>query len=270
MQSDRHALRPRAWPGGMNMANLQAATGNEIFNGGVEADTIPGNGGNDTLTGGGAGDVIAGGARRRHDQRAGRRRPALLGDVSPPEPALLRQPVVRPGPRPGNRGRHARRRRRQRHLHADDGNDLVTAAGVLDSIVGGAGDDNAYPGGADDAGATISANIEYIEWIEGSNFADTITCADTWSNFAPISAPAATTLFIGGYYTGNMGGGDGDDTLDRASSPYGFEMYGDRRRATTRCSAATTANTCSVARGSTSWRGARRSRPGSTAATATT
>jgi len=74
-------------------------------------------------------------------------------------------------------------------------------------------------------GGTI-IGIETIQWIDGSEFDDDIHAPNGYSNFAPIFGFGGNDNIFGGYYTGDIHGGVGNDTIIR-SGPYSFGSFGE-------------------------------------------
>jgi len=218
------------------MANFNGTSGDDIFTGGAENDTAAGNGGNDQLSGGGGYDVIGGGAGADviHGDDGGD--DLYSFDISP---AFNRPYYGNPwNPPLLDAGSEVD------WLYGGAGGDRLFA-GYGDNVDGGADSDTLYisfmgassgvtvdfrqlnnNGSIIIGGGTIT-NIESTGWIEGSNFDDTIRDGDNSANFGPMFGNGGNDHLYGGYYTGDMHGGDGDDVIDRGSSPYGFEHFGE-------------------------------------------
>jgi len=80
-------------------------------------------------------------------------------------------------------------------------------------------------------GGTISG-FENVDWVEGSNFGDTISFGTTgfgvgaWGGQENVLAGGGDDTVTAGYYTVLIDGGDGNDTLDGAGSQYLGVIYG--------------------------------------------
>jgi len=127
-------------------------------------------------------------------------------------------------------------------LKGGNGNDKLSV-GYGDNADGGSGDDSlliSFLGAS--AGVTASFHslstpqtigggtlegFEHVLWIEGSNFDDTLTGVDDGGDFAPIFGRDGNDHLISGNGTGNLYGGNGNDTLDATASFYSMELYGD-------------------------------------------
>jgi Ca2+-binding RTX toxin-like protein len=214
------------------MANFVGTDGVDVFGGTSVADTARGNGGNDQLFGSGGNDTLGGGSGA--DQVAGGEGDDSVYsfDISPvfERPFFtdaFTAPVL-------DTGTDVDR------LAGGNGNDLLFA-GFGDRIDGGAGTDMLYISflgaaagvtadfrlASQTIGGGLITGIERIGWIEGSIFADTIRDADTDGNFAPIFGRGGDDLIYAGFYTGQIFGGDGNDTIDNSGGVYGFPLAGD-------------------------------------------
>ena len=218
------------------MPQFNGTNGNDIFTGGSTDDTIVGNGGNDTLGGGGGNDTVAGGSGADTVDGGDGSDFLYSFDVSP----YYNRPYY------GNPWTPP----------------LMDTGTEVDTVTGGAGDDLIFAGYGDNVdggdgfdglvisflgatsgvtadfsqligGGSISIgggtiqSIAYIEWVEGSNFGDTIIMGDDSANFTPVFGMGGNDHIIAGYYTGDIHGGDGDDIIDRGDSPYGFQHFGE-------------------------------------------
>jgi Ca2+-binding RTX toxin-like protein len=200
------------------MATFAGGSGSDTFTGGTDADTISGGGGADTLSGGAGDDYI------------------YSADVSPPfNRPYFGNPWTAPVLDVGIE---------HDVLSGGTGNDSLFA-GYGDSVDGGDDSDTLYisfqgamagvtvdfhdlaAGGSITLGGGTLTNIESVGWVQGSEFGDTITDSDTDANFAPTFGMGGDDHLIGGYYSGNVYGGDGNDYIDRTLTAYGFEAYGD-------------------------------------------
>ena len=129
-------------------------------------------------------------------------------------------------------------------LLGDAGNDRLFA-GYGDQVDGGAGNDTlllsyrgatsgvsadfrplAGGGTATIAGATISG-VEGIEWLEGSNFADTLRLGDAAADGAPIFGLGGNDTLIAGRHTGSIFGGDGNDWINLIEAEYSYDHFGE-------------------------------------------
>jgi Ca2+-binding RTX toxin-like protein len=212
------------------MANFNGAAGDDVYVGGIDSDTIIGNGGNDTLSGDAGADVIAGGAGEDVISGGDGADKLYSGDESPP----FERPYYGNAYTPP----------------------LMDTGAAVDTLIGGAGDDSLFAGygdnvdgGTSDAfgdnlyisflGASVGVtadfstatqvigggtikNIENVNWIQGSNFDDTITDGPNggYSTFTIIEGMGGNDQITANYYTGNIWGGDGNDVIDGRPSQY--------------------------------------------------
>uniref|UniRef100_UPI00082D7379 beta strand repeat-containing protein n=1 Tax=Sphingomonas pruni TaxID=40683 RepID=UPI00082D7379 len=207
--------------------SFSGGPGDDTYTGTPGADTINGNGGNDTLNGGAGGDTIDGGDGYDTLSSAGS---------------------------PGN-WQHS-------YYYYDPIVPTLDIGTEVDTIRGGAGYDMIFAGygdnvdgGADGAalligfqgatsGVTVNfdalnnngsltigggtiTNISSVQFVDGSNFADTITGSSFGYASPDIRGLGGNDHLIAGYYNSNLYGGDGDDTLDSGSSSYGGYFYGE-------------------------------------------
>jgi Ca2+-binding RTX toxin-like protein len=200
------------------VADYTGDSGDNIFTGGSDADTIAGGAGADTLSGGGGNDRIFSASLS-----PGFNRPYFGNPWTAPVLDIGTEHDV---------------------LDGGSGSDELFA-GYGDSVDGGTDFDtlyisfqgatsgvtvdfrNLYNNGSIVLGGGTLTNIEAVGWIEGSNFADNITDSDVSANFAPTFGMGGNDHLVGGYYSGNAYGGDGDDYIDRTAAAYGFEVYGE-------------------------------------------
>ncbi|EDL49353.1 hypothetical protein [Erythrobacter sp. SD-21] len=75
-------------------------------------------------------------------------------------------------------------------------------------------------------GSGTISGIESVNWAEGSNFDDTIHMGRYSRGFAQTYGMDGNDTLIGGYYTGSMYGGDGNDVIDATASIYGYDLFG--------------------------------------------
>ena len=218
------------------MPNYTGDGADNTFAGDGTNETIIGNGGSDTLSGNGGEDIISGDAGG--DTIFGGDGSDMLYSAAI-SPAWNRPYFGNPWTAPV----------------LDSGTEVDTINGGtgFDLIFAGYGDN--VDGGADSAGLLISfqgassgvsvdfrtltngspmtigggtlANIYSLYWIVGSEYDDTIRDGDHDGNFAPMFGGGGNDHLIGGYYTGEMHGGSGDDTIDRTDSGYPFPIFGD-------------------------------------------
>ncbi|KTE31614.1 MULTISPECIES: beta strand repeat-containing protein [unclassified Sphingopyxis] len=193
------------------MANFQGGPGSDSYVGTGGADTIDGAGGDDTLAGAGGADTIDGGDGNDT---------LYSGDPSAYyERPYFDNPFIAPTLDTGTE---------RDTLRGGAGADRLFA-GFGDNVDGGADFDRlliSFSGatsgltintGAFLAGVTIGGgtivNIETVDWLEGTNFADTINGA-AMSAQAPIFALGGDDNILAGEFTGNIYGGAGNDTID--------------------------------------------------------
>ncbi len=197
------------------MADFSGGASKDSYTGTSANDTISGGSGADTLDGAGGDDYIASGDR-----------PNAFGFYGAQVPSL------------------------------DTGTER-------DTLIGGAGNDHFYAGYGDNvdggtydalgnslaisflgasAGVTVDfsqnviklgggtiQNIQNVEWIQGSNFSDTINANDHNTGYGAFG----TVLGMGGdddittsYYTASIDGGDGNDTLRAYDGGYLRDIHG--------------------------------------------
>ncbi|MBV8687285.1 MAG: hypothetical protein JOZ90_15350, partial [Alphaproteobacteria bacterium] len=124
------------------------------------------------------------------------------------------------------------------------GDDQISA-GYGDSVDGGPGSDTLLisfagatsgvsadfriveAGGAIVVGGATITGIETMLWLEGSDFADILYMGGSSGNFAPVFGRGGNDQIFSGYYTGEIFGGDGDDTIDATGGGYGFPLNGE-------------------------------------------
>jgi Ca2+-binding RTX toxin-like protein len=204
------------------MTTITGTAGNDMLTGTPTDDVIVGGGGADTIDGGDGNDTI------------------YAGDLSPGWSVPWNDnPYIAPVLDTGTD---------HDVLTGGNGNDTFYA-GYGDSVSGGADADGLLisfrgasagvtadfrvfdPGGSGSmtiGGGTIQG-IEHVLWIEGSNFDDTLTAsADPYGypDFAPIFGLGGNDHIVGGPLSGNLYGGDGDDTIDASLGVYGKISYG--------------------------------------------
>ena len=218
------------------MANFNGSSGNDIYTGGVDADSILGNGGNDTLSGNDGSDTIAGGAGADRIDGGDGSDTLYSGDLSPP----FSQPYYNNSGTPP----------------------LLDTGSEVDTLNGGAGDDRIYAGFGDNidgggngyagdylyisflgapSGVTVDftqptqtvgggtiTGIEYVSWVQGSNYDDNITVwnAGGYATFTAVFAGAGNDHVVADYYTGTIYGEAGDDVIDGRNSQYLMRVDG--------------------------------------------
>ncbi|EGF90750.1 rhizobiocin RzcA [Asticcacaulis biprosthecium C19] len=210
---------------GLGGLNFTGGTGNDVFAGSEAGntatgkggdDTLGGNGGEDFLQGDGGADVLNGGTGYDSLFATG-----SLGDYQAP---YLNDSYVAPEL---DRGLEVDT------LNGGDGGDVLSA-GYGDNVDGGDGSDSLYISfqGAS-AGVTFSSgltqvigggtiqNVEGAAWIEGSEYADTISDSGySYGGFAAAFGMGGDDSLVAGYYTGSLFGNDGNDFLDGRNSQY--------------------------------------------------
>ncbi len=199
------------------MANYDGTPDADTYVGGDGNDTINGNDGDDTLAGGAGADTINGGNGSDHLYSAGISPPWSTGPYPPFTPPVL-----------------------------DTGAEVDTLNGGagVDFIFAGYGDN--VDGGQDGAyllisfqGATSGVTVDFSplgsngsvtvgggtivnateQWVDGSNYGDTITAGSTTLGVTVRGLGGDDTL-IAGYYGAGLFGGDGNDTLDFRNALY--------------------------------------------------
>jgi len=199
------------------VTTFNGSDANDLFGGGADSDVIIGNGGNDTLSGGGGADSINGGDGNDYLYSGDRSPGFTFPNFDDPWTA----PVL------------------------DTGSEV-------DTLIGGNGEDHVFAGygdfvdGADylyisflgapsgvaadftqltvTVGGGAITNTQYVSWIQGSNYDDTITSGSDFRgglfDYTAIFAGAGNDHVVAGLYTGSMFGEAGDDVLDGRNSWY--------------------------------------------------
>jgi Ca2+-binding RTX toxin-like protein len=219
------------------MATFNGSPGDDIFTGGADPDTAEGNGGNDRLSGNGGNDVLAGGDGA-DELDGGDDSDTLYSGVKSPAFNLpyYNNPYTPPVLDTGTE---------VDILRGGAGSDRLFA-GYGDHVDGGA---NGYAGdylyisflGATSGvtadfrlasqvigGGTITG-IEYISWVQGSNYDDDITLpgyTGGYSDFGAVFGMGGNDRLVAGYETGTLDGGDGNDIVDGRNSQYLQRVYG--------------------------------------------
>ncbi|WP_165916545.1 calcium-binding protein [Caulobacter sp. BK020] len=209
----------------------------DIFTGGSDADTAQGGGGNDSLSGNGGGDILAGGAGEDVVSGGDGDDRLYSGDETP----AFNQPYYNNPYTPPVLDTGAE----VDTLVGGDGSDRIFA-GYGDSVDGGANGSfgdylyisfmGASTGVTADfrlttqviGGGTITG-IESISWVQGSNYADTITLGSNgsgYSDFGAVFGMGGDDHLTADYYTGVLSGDDGDDIVDGRNSQYLQAVYG--------------------------------------------
>lgn len=192
-----------------------------IFTGTNESDTYSGNSSPDDIAGGAGADMLRGGSGNDTIYSADRSAPWFWTSGIPTLDTGTEVDTINGG----------------------TGSDTIYA-GFGDNVFGGSEDDTlliSFQGATSGitvdfrqaigtgsvvvGGATISS-IEYLMWIEGSDYNDTIRDTDSMGYFAPIYGRGGNDTLIGGYYTGVIYGGTGNDTISRDST-YAKSSYGE-------------------------------------------
>ena len=220
------------------MANFTGTGGDDIFTGGIEADTASGGGGNDSLSGGDNNDILAGDAGSDTLEGGEGEDRLYSASISPPfSLPYYNNPYTPP---------------------------VLDTGSEVDTLIGGAGSDSLFAGYGDHVdggtggsygnylyisflgapsgvtadfrlvsqtigGGTITG-MENISWVQGSNFDDDINVGsysnNGYSNFTAVFAMGGNDRLVAGYYTGVLDGGDGDDIVDGRPSQYQQAVYG--------------------------------------------
>ena len=226
-----------------NVGNLTIARGVVIENaiGGGGSDTIIGNAANNVLSGNAGNDVLGGGAGA-DTLSGGDGDDTLYSDsISPPweRPFFSNNPdYVGPVLDHGNEVDTLNGGPGVDRIYAGYGDIVDGGADLADLLIsfGGASSGVTVDFRALDNGGTLTiagnpiSNIRSVLWIEGSNFDDTITGSDqgdgTGSTYAPIFGMGGNDHLIAGKNTGNIYGGDGNDTIEVHQSSTGAGQTG--------------------------------------------
>ncbi len=205
---------------------LTGTSGDDVIDGLGGDDTIEGLEGNDTLSGGADYDIVAGGAGADIVDGGTGNDVLYSADISPPfSYPYFGNPYTPP---------------------------LLDTGSEVDTVTGGAGDDTLLVGYGDNAdggegldqllisfqgatsgvafdaslgtqvigGGTISG-IEGVNWVEGSNYDDTVNLNGSYGYSSNVAfGMAGNDTLIGGFYTSLLDGGDGNDVLDGTGSLY--------------------------------------------------
>ena len=211
---------------------MTGTAGSDMLSGAAGDDTISGDDGNDLLSGGAGADTIDGGAGDDTIYSA---------EISPPwgRPFFNNNPdFVPPVLDTGTDVDTLNGGAGIDLIYAgygdivDGGDDLadllISFAGASSGVIADFHDlDNA--GTLTIAGNSIS-NIRSVLWIEGSNLDDTITGSDQGgdfgTNYAPIFGLDGNDHLIAGRNTGNIYGGNGNDTIEVSQSYTGIGQNG--------------------------------------------
>ncbi|MDB5437779.1 MAG: hemolysin-type calcium-binding repeat family protein [Caulobacteraceae bacterium] len=199
------------------MGTFNGTAADETFTGDAGVDTASGGGGADTLYGGDGNDTLYSGAPS--------------GPYTfPYNGNAWTAPVLDTGAETDN-------------LFGGEGADILYA-GYGDNVDGGGGSDILFISfqGAT-SGVTADFNqttltmgggaitgIESADWVQGSNFADTLIARGTSrAGYNVYFGMGGDDNIKAGYYTGNIYGGDGADLLDgrTLSGSYLQALYGD-------------------------------------------
>ncbi|MBC7768659.1 MAG: VCBS repeat-containing protein, partial [Phycisphaerales bacterium] len=203
----------------MERYSIIGGSAGDTLRGGAGQDEFSGNGGNDFLTGNAGGDTLDGGAGDDY-LFSGSESPTTNGGYYVTYPPLL-----------------------------DNGAEVDTLTGGVgdDHLFGGYGDN--IDGGANDSvgdvlfisflgapqgvvadfrqstlviGGGVITGIETVEWIAGSDFADTIILSGSspYSRFPQIYGMGGDDTLVGDYHTSEIHGGDGNDIVDGRNSQY--------------------------------------------------
>lgn len=188
----------------------------DTFTGSDEADTISGNGGRDTLRGGLGGDQISGGAGSD----------TIYGEADGDQLASAGFDALDAGTE-------------RDVIFGGAGSDFVSI-GFGDSADGGDGEDtlsisflgaakgvtfNLSLGAQTIGGATI-IGFEILGTLEGSNFGDVLSGELNAFSSGTVRGMGGDDVITGGYYTMQMDGGDGNDTINVGAAIYTPLIHG--------------------------------------------
>ncbi|MDB5720920.1 MAG: hemolysin-type calcium-binding repeat family protein, partial [Alphaproteobacteria bacterium] len=224
--------------GGIDPDQATGGPGNDILFGLGGNDMLDGGSGDDALDGGADGDTLIGGTGR-DSLSGGNGDDRLFSEMdlgnyqAPYYNNIYTAPLL-------DRGAEVDT------LTGGAGSDTLSA-GYGDNVDGGSDSDMLFisflgaPNGVSadfrqlstdpNNGLTIGGgtivHVESIAWLEGSNFDDLLALDSGGGAFAPIFGMGGNDHIIGGYYTGTMFGGDGNDLIDATGAAYGFGAYGE-------------------------------------------
>jgi Ca2+-binding RTX toxin-like protein len=225
------SISPTASPAGQPRTGSLA----DLVKAGDGQDSVDGGGGNDFLYGEGGNDILAGGDGADRLDGGDGDDTLYAGQASPPfsNPGGMSftPPLLDTGTEVDT-------------LIGGAGNDIIFA-GYGDHVDGGDNDvtgDKLYISfqGAtagvtfDDrlaaqtiGGATITG-IEKVAWLEGSDFDDVLMSGTSpvTGGLPPIFGMGGNDHIVAGYYSGNLYGGDGNDTIDARNSGYSSIIEG--------------------------------------------
>ncbi|QNQ10071.1 hypothetical protein H3Z74_02130 [Sphingomonas alpina] len=210
------------------MSVYNGTPGDDVYTGGSDDDQISGNDGKDVLAGGDGADTINGGAGD-DILYSSVISPAWKAPLNGTNPGYVR-PVLDTGSAVDN-------------LDGGGGYDTIYA-GYGDNVYGGLEYSNLLisfqgasagvtvdfrgltSGGAITVGGGTIRYISSVLWIDGSEFGDTIIGGDLYSNVkSPIFGLGGDDHITAGTGTGDIYGGEGNDTLDDAGE--GHYLYGE-------------------------------------------
>jgi len=194
----------------------------ETFTGGTGPDVFNGLGGNDTLIGAGGGDTLDGGIGNDLLFSG-----TYFANWNNPNTI----PVLDTGTEVDT-------------LRGQAGDDVLVA-GYGDNVDGGADYDILFisfrgaaagitadfaalaAGGTLNIGGGLIQNVERLRWVEGSEFADNFTMENTGGDGATVYGRGGDDTIVAAMGTGEIYGGDGNDTIDSSSNGYGRPVYGE-------------------------------------------
>ena len=206
------------------MANFVGTNDSDIFTGGSENDTAFGNGGNDSLTGNDGDDRLDGNAGADWLSGGNGNDILISFDATNVMYAYDQMTSLDTGTDVDV-------------LDGGDGDDYLVA-GYGDQISGGAGYNKLYlnllgatsgvyadfrqqqNGGSITIGGALVSGITQTIQILGSNFDDTIYTVGSYYGLSVVRGNGGNDLIVGDYYTRDLYGDDGNDTLDGRGSQY--------------------------------------------------
>lgn len=197
------------------MADFSGTNGKDGYTGTINSDTISGGSGADTLNGGAGDDYIASGDRPENFGWYGINVPSL--DAGTERDTLI-----------GGAG--------DDFLYAgysdnvDGGSYSYKGNSLIISFLGApAGITADFSKSVIEIGGGTIKNIQNLEWVQGSNFADTINANDRntgYGVFTTVLGMGGADKITAGYYTSMIDGGDGSDTIDAINGQYLSEVHG--------------------------------------------
>jgi serralysin len=210
--------------GGSSVANFVGDGGDNVFTGGAENDTASGNAGNDTLSGNDGNDQLFGNAGA-DTLDGGEQDDTLVSfeatGLSYPWSSVISLDVGI-----------------EHDILRGGGGDDILAAGYGDDVDGGTGYNKLYinfmgatsgvyadfrdqlSGGSITVGGGTIKNITQTINIQGSDYDDTIWSVGSYYGFSILHGNGGNDQLTADYYTDDLYGDDGNDTLDGRGSQY--------------------------------------------------